>query len=264
MNFVIPYPSIDPVLLQLGPIAIRWYALAYIAGLVLGIWTMQRMAARPPKVMERSDVEDFLVWATLGIIVGGRLGYVLFYKPEFYFHNPGAILQVWQGGMSFHGGFLGVVVAAILFARQRGVRILVFADLIAVAAPIGLFFGRLANFINGELFGRPGDVPWAMVFPRGGPIARHPSQIYEALMEGLILFILLYVLARSDAIRSRPGFLTGGFFTGYAIARSIAELFRQPDAHIGFLLGGTTMGQALSLPMLMVGLFLMARAKREV
>ncbi len=261
MTFAIPFPQIDPVLVQLGPFAVRWYALAYIAGLILAWRYMRVLAAGPPAVAGAEDVDDFLTWATLGVILGGRLGYVLFYKAGYYLADPMAALRVWEGGMSFHGGFLGVVVAGLVFVRRRGISALAFADLLASAAPIGLFLGRLANFANGELFGRPTDVPWAMVFPRGGPVPRHPSQLYEAALEGLVLFALLFVLWRIAAVRRRRGVLCGVFLVGYAAARGTVELFRQPDAHIGFLSAGTTMGQWLSLPMLVAGLWLIFRAR---
>lgn len=263
MTFAIPFPNIDPVLIQIGPILIRWYALAYLAGLLGGWGYMRLLARRSPAAIETRVIDDFVVWATLGVVVGGRLGYVLFYNFDYFAANPLAVFQVWRGGMSFHGGMLGVAVVAVWFAHRRRIRLLPFADLIAAAAPIGLFFGRIANFINGELFGRVSDVPWAMVFPRGGPLPRHPSQLYEAGLEGLLLFVVLFGLWRMEAVRSRPGMLSGVFFTGYAVARMTAELFRQPDAHIGFLLGGTTVGQWLSLPMLALGLFLIIWAKRD-
>ncbi len=261
MTFVIPYPGIDPVLLQLGPVVIRWYALAYIAGLLLAWRYVRALATHPPKTAAAVDIDDFLVWATLGVVLGGRLGYVVFYKPGFYLDNPLAILQVWRGGMSFHGGLLGVLVAGALFARRRSIGYLAFADLLSCAAPIGLFLGRLANFFNAELIGRVTDVPWAMVFPGGGNAPRHPSQLYEAALEGLVLFVLLYALRRIEGVRRRPGLLTGVFLSGYALTRATAELFRQPDVHIGFLLGGTTMGQWLSAPMLVIGVYLIFRRR---
>ena len=263
MTFVIPYPSIDPILFQVGPLVIRWYALAYIGGLLLGWWTMRALATQSPVAATRDEVDDFLVWATLGVVLGGRLGYVVFYNPGFYLDNPLLIFAVWRGGMSFHGGLLGVAAAAALFARRRSIRFLPFADLVACIAPIGLFLGRIANFINGELFGRVSDVPWAMVFPRGGPYPRHPSQLYEAGMEGAVLFVVLFFLRRREAVRRRAGLLSGVFLAGYGVARTIAELFRQPDVHIGFLSGGTTMGQWLSAPMFAAGVYLMVRARRE-
>jgi len=181
---LIPYPEIDPVLVQLGPFAIRWYALAYIAGLVIGWQIMRRVCEQPPKLLSPVKIDDFLLWAALGVILGGRLGYVLFYKPGFYLSNPLAILTLWEGGMSFHGGLLGVVVAILAFAWRNKVDPLRLSDLVAIVTPIGLFFGRLANFINGELWGRITDVPWAMIFPRGGPLPRHPSQLYQAFFRG--------------------------------------------------------------------------------
>mgnify|MGYP006438506145 FL=1 len=183
---------IDPIIFSVGPLAVRWYALAYIFGLLGAIWYMKSMTRRPPEIVRAIDVDDFLIWAILGVILGGRLGYVLFYKFGYFIDHPLAIFQVWQGGMSFHGGFLGVIFTTWLFSRKRGIPVWGFADMIACAAPIGLFLGRVANFVNGELIGRVSDVPWAMVFPHGGPQPRHPSQLYEALLEGLFLFLILY------------------------------------------------------------------------
>ena len=263
MTFVIPFPNIDPVLIQLGPFAIRWYALAYIGGLLLGWRYVLFMVRAKPRVASDRDVDDFLVWATLGIILGGRLGYVLFYNAPYFLENPLAILQVWRGGMSFHGGFLGMVAAGYIFVRRRNIPLLAFADAITCAAPIGLFLGRLANFINGELFGRESDVPWAMVFPRGGADPRHPSQLYEAALEGLVLFVVLHLLWRRETLRLRPGLLSGAFLVGYGLARGVVELYRQPDLQIGLLAGGTTMGQWLSLPMVAGGLYLIGRARQR-
>jgi phosphatidylglycerol:prolipoprotein diacylglycerol transferase len=262
--FAIPYPAIDPVLIELGPFVIRWYALAYIAGLIIGWRWCLMLAKRPPPVVTALAIDDFLVWATLGVVLGGRLGYVLFYKPGEYFAHPLEALEVWHGGMSFHGGALGVLAAIALFCRRRKLSILSFGDIIVCAAPIGLFFGRLANFINSELWGRVTDVPWAMVFPNGGPEPRHPSQLYEAGLEGLALFLILNGLERFTAIRCRPGALSGVFLIGYGVARSIAELFREPDAFLGFLAFGLTMGQWLSLPLVVGGLVLLLRSPRHV
>lgn len=260
MLFALSFPAIDPVLVSIGPFVVRWYALAYIAGLVFGWRYMRALSAKPPVAAAPEDVDDFLLWATLGVILGGRLGYVLFYRPDYYLANPLEILAVWRGGMSFHGGFLGVTVAGIVFVRRRGLAPLPFADRLACAAPLGLFFGRLANFINGELWGRTADVPWAMVFPRGGPLARHPSQLYQAALEGALLFAVLYLLQRRESLRTRPGVLTGVFIGGYGLARILGEMFREPDAHIGLLAFGTTWGQWLSLPMVAIGVVLIARA----
>ncbi len=261
---VLLFPQFDPVLIQVGPFAIRWYALAYIAGIVLGWRLLRRLIVLPPVVGTPLQADDFVTWATLGIVLGGRLGYVLFYQPSVYLAHPLQIFEVWHGGMSFHGGALGVTLAILLFCRQQKISILGFADRLAVCVPIGLGFGRIANFINGELWGRPAPdwLPWAMIFPTGGPIPRHPSQIYQALMEGLILFIVMLAASRRVAIRSRFGMLTGIFLAGYAVARIIGEHFREPDAFLGFLYGGITMGQLLSIPMLLAGLFLIWRARR--
>ena len=258
---VITFPAIDPVLISFGPFAIRWYALAYIGGLLIAWRYCRWLAVRPPRSVSADAFDDFLLWATLGILLGGRLGYVLFYKPDFYLANPQEILLIWRGGMSFHGGLLGMVAAEVMFARRRGLPVLALADIVAAAAPIGLFLGRIANFINGELFGRPSEVPWAMVFPHGGPQPRHPSQLYEAAVEGLVLFLVLHLMVRAGALERR-GMLAGAFLIGYALARMLAEMFREPDAYLGFLLGGTTMGQWLSLPLLLAGLALVVRARR--
>ena len=261
MLFAIPFPVIDPVLVQIGPFAIRWYALAYITGIVAGWMLARRLVALPPAVATRQQVDDFVTWATLGIIIGGRLGYVLFYRAEHYLSHPLEILQVWQGGMSFHGGALGVIVALVLYCRQQRIDLLAFGDRVSAVVPIGLCLGRLANFINGELWGRVTDVPWGMVFPTGGPEPRHPSQLYQAGLEGVALFILLQVLVHVPAIRARRGFVAGAFLAGYGVARSIGEFFRQPDAFLGFLFAGATMGQLLSVPMILVGGWLMLRAR---
>ena len=259
--FAIPFPAIDPVAISLGPVAIRWYALAYIVGLVIGWRYCLALAERPPHLVARRDVDDFLVWATLGVVLGGRIGYVLFYKPGYYAFHPIEALYVWHGGMSFHGGAIGVTVAIILFTRARRIPLFAFSDIITEAMPIGLFFGRIANFINGELFGRPSDVPWAMIFPNGGPVPRHPSQLYEAFCEGILLFILLFAAERLN-VRRHPGIITGLFLAGYAIARMSGELFREPDPQLGFLIFGATMGQLLSIPMLIVGALIIRWAVR--
>jgi len=254
MILTIPFPDIDPVIFEIGPFAIRWYSLAYIAGLVLGWRYCRRLTGRSPAQVTPEAFDDFLLWATLGVILGGRFGYVLFYKPAYYLANPLEMLMVWQGGMSFHGGLLGVVVAEVAFAWRRKIPLLAVADIVSAAAPIGLFLGRIANFINGELYGRASDVPWAMVFPGDRDrLPRHPSQLYEAGLEGLVLFALLFGLARLGAL-SRSGLMTGVFLAGYGLSRLFVELFRQPDEHLGFILGGTTLGQWLSLPMLLAGL----------
>jgi phosphatidylglycerol---prolipoprotein diacylglyceryl transferase len=250
--FAIPFPAIDPTALALGPFAIRWYALAYIVGLILGWRYCLILADRAPKLIARRDIDDFLVWATLGVVLGGRTGFVLFYNLPYYTAHPLQVFELWHGGMSFHGGAIGVTVAIMLFARSRKLSIFALSDIVIEAVPIGLFFGRIANFINDELWGRPSDLPWAVIFPNGGNIPRHPSQLYEAACEGILLFLLL-LYAEHRGARRRPGIETGIFLTGYAVARMSGELFRQPDAQLGFLVFGTTMGQLLSIPVLVAG-----------
>lgn len=270
MLSALAFPNFDPVLFEIGPVfgigpfAIRWYALAYIVGLLLGWRYCLYLAARPPRLVSRLQLDDFLLWATLGVVLGGRLGYVLFYQPSHFLEQPLDILQVWQGGMSFHGGMLGVIIAMLLYARRIGVPFFTLMDPIACVAPIGLFFGRLANFINGELWGRVApEVPWAMVFPTGGPEPRHPSQLYQAAMEGVLLFLLLNGLRWTTKVMDKPGILSGVFLIGYGTARIVGELFRQPDPQIGYLIGGTTMGQWLSLPMVLGGIGLVLWARRQ-
>ena len=258
MTFALVFPQIDPVAVALGPFAIRWYALAYVVGILLG-WTWAVRLGKTPPLVAKLALDDFVMWATLGIVLGGRLGYVLFYKPLYFLQNPIEILVVWQGGMAFHGGFLGVMTAVLLFARRRSIPLFVIGDLVACAAPIGLFFGRIANFVNGELWGRVSDVPWAMVFPGAGPDPRHPSQLYQAGLEGLALFVVMSLVVWAGG-RRRPGLLIGVFLIGYGVARVVGEFFRQPDAHLGFLFAGATMGQLLSLPMLLVGMWFVRRA----
>ena len=267
MPFLIAYPVIDPVLISIGPFPIRWYALAYIAGLILG-WAYAQYLVRQPELwgpQPRPDaacVDDLLVYSALGVILGGRLGYVLFYNPAFYFAHPLDIFQVWQGGMSFHGGFAGTVVAVYFLAKRRGLPVLRLGDVVYAVVPIGLFLGRIANFIKPELWGRPADVAWAMVFPGGGPFARHPSQLYEAALEGVALFLILNAAVRLGALR-RPGLVTGIFATGYGVARIICEFFREPDPQLGFLFGGATMGMLLSLPLIAAGVLLILWTSRR-
>jgi phosphatidylglycerol---prolipoprotein diacylglyceryl transferase len=264
---LIPYPQFDPVLVHIGPFAIRWYALAYIAGILLG-WLYARAVIRSPRLwggkapLTVTDFDDFILWVTLGIILGGRTGYVLFYNLPYFAEHPLEIFQLWHGGMSFHGGFIGCVLAVFLFARHRGIPVLSLGDVVCAVGPIGLFLGRIANFINDELWGRPADVPWAMVFPSGGPLPRHPSQLYEATLEGLVLLVVLALLMRAGALK-RPGLIVGCFAAGYAIARSSCEFFREPDAQLGFLWGGATMGQLLSIPLFLAGIaFIVYALKR--
>ncbi len=264
---VIPFPAFDPVLIHIGPLAIRWYALAYIVGILAG-WAYARALVRAESLwggkapLTALDFDDFVVWVTLGIILGGRIGYVLFYNPAHFATHPLEIVQLWNGGMSFHGGFTGCVLAVVLFARKRGLSIMSLGDITCAVGTIGIFLGRIANFINGELWGRAADVPWAMVFPNGGPIARHPSQIYEALLEGVLLFLVLFAAMRAGALK-KPGMIIGLFAVVYAIARSFCEFFREPDAQLGFLWGGATMGQLLSIPLFLAGVGFMIYALKH-
>ncbi|WP_193552287.1 prolipoprotein diacylglyceryl transferase [Oleisolibacter albus] len=261
MMLAIPFPQIDPVALALGPLVIRWYALAYLGGFLFAWWYCSRLSLwRPGCRPNPDDLSDFLTWAVIGVILGGRLGNVLFYHPFYYLQNPLEAFMIWKGGMSFHGGFLGVVVATILFSRRLGFSPFALGDLLACAAPVGLFLGRLANFVNGELWGRPTDVPWAMIFPHSDGLPRHPSQLYQAGLEGIVLFLALFILARRPGMLDRTGTLSGCFLVGYGLARITGEFFREPDANIGFLAFGVTMGQLLSVPMVLIGLFLIARA----
>ena len=265
--FIIPFPAFNPVLVHFGPFAIRWYALAYITG-ILGGWFYARAIIRNGKLwggtapLSTVDFDDFVLWVTVGIILGGRIGYVLFYNPGYFASHPAEIVQLWKGGMSFHGGFLGCVIAVALFSRHREVPFLSLGDLTCAAGPIGLFLGRIANFINGELWGRVTDVPWAMVFPNGGPLPRHPSQLYEAALEGVILFTVLAALVRLGGLR-RPGTIIGTFAIGYGAARMFCELFREPDVQIGFLWRGLTMGMLLSVPLMLAGLGFIWFARRH-
>jgi phosphatidylglycerol:prolipoprotein diacylglycerol transferase len=266
---MLTYPQIDPVIFEIGPLAIRWYALAYIAGVLLGWWLLKRMngwrddtQAQP--LLSPKALEDLPLYAIFGIILGGRLGYALFYNLPYFLEHPLEALMIWRGGMSFHGGLLGVILAMWLLARRFSISYFKLMDRIAVVAPIGLFFGRIANFINGELWGRVTrpDHPLAMVFPGAGPLPRHPSQLYQAVMEGLILFALLYLLARHTRLRERAGALSGVFLIGYGVARMTGEIFREPTVHFGVMFDYLTMGQWLSLPMVLLGLFLLMRSQR--
>jgi len=258
------YPNIDPILVQFGPIAIRWYSLSYLGGLIFAWVYMGRLIRVSAAPCNQEQVSDYIFWAMMGIIFGGRLGYVLFYNFGYYINNIGDAFAVWDGGMSFHGGFVGVCVATILFCKKNKIPLFRFADIIACASPIGLMLGRFANFINGELYGRVTDAPIGMVFPGGGPLPRHPSQLYEAMLEGFLLFFILYFIYNFTNARKKPGLITGIFIIGYALARTFVEQFREPDNHIGFLFGTDllTMGQLLSLPMVLLGLYLIFRPRK--
>lgn len=257
---MLTFPTIDPIALNLGPLTIRWYSLAYIAGILLGWWYLAAEHKKKPIAnLSKTALDDTIMWAVVGIIAGGRLGYVLFYKPDYYLSHPLEIFYLWQGGMSFHGGLLGMIAAFWLFCKKYRVRFLALIDIIACAAPIGLFFGRLANFINGELFGRITENPIGMVFPNGGFLPRHPSQLYEAALEGAVLFAVLTFCLKRTRARDKEGLLGGIFLIGYALARITVEYFREPDAQLGFIMAGATMGQLLCLPMIAVGLYLALR-----
>jgi phosphatidylglycerol:prolipoprotein diacylglycerol transferase len=265
----IAFPVFDPVAFAIGPFVVRWYALAYIGGIVFG-WIYARSLLKNetlwggPAPISLPQLDDFVLWVTIGIIVGGRTGYVLFYNPAFFVQHPADIFELWKGGMSFHGGFLGCVVAVIVFSLRNGLPILSLGDIVTAVGPIGLFLGRLANFINSELWGRAADpsLPWAMVFPNGGPIPRHPSQLYEAALEGVVLFTILAVMIRMGALKRR-GLILGSFIAIYGIARIIGEFFREPDPQLGFLWGGLTMGMLLSVPMIIAGLIIIVAACRR-
>jgi len=265
---VLIHPQFDPIAISLGPLAIRWYGLMYLAAFLQFWWLGKRRIESQPQLAQSGwtvvQLDDLLFYGVLGVIVGGRLGQVLFYEPGYYFSHPLDIVAVWKGGMSFHGGFLGCVAAVMLFARKNDISILSLGDITTAVGPIGLFLGRLANFINSELWGRTADssVPWAMVFPNGGPLPRHPSQLYEAGLEGILLFAILAVMVRMGALK-RPGLILGSFIAIYGLARITAEFFREPDPQLGFLWGGLTMGMLLSVPMIIVGAILIMTAWRR-
>lgn len=269
MSFLeIPFPGFDPVAVYLGPLPIRWYGLAYAAGLLLGWLYIRRLAADrrlwpQGAPLDNDQIDSLLLWTAAGVILGGRLIGILLYDADAYVADPLQVLQVWRGGMSFHGGLIGVILALVLFSRRHGVSLLSVGDLVAAAVPIGLFFGRMANFINGELWGRATDLPWAMVFPDkdAGGLARHPSQLYEAALEGIVLFLMLKLLTHNRLKLGQPGFVAGAFLAGYAVARGICELFREGDPNWLFPTGAITTGMIYCVPMLVAGLYFMAKAR---
>ena len=248
---MLTHPQIDPIVFQIGPLAVRWYGLMYLLGFAAAYMLILHLARLRKLALDKDGVSDLLFYGVLGVVLGGRLGYVLFYNPAQYLSRPQDVFAIWQGGMSFHGGLLGVVIASLIFCRRRKLPVLLTGDILVASAPIGLGLGRLGNFINGELWGRVTDHRWGMDFPDGGPLPRHPSQLYEAILEGLVLFFILYGLHRRKVAAGIPFFV---FFIGYGLFRFLVEFFRQPDAHLGFLWGGATMGQLLSLPMVLFGL----------
>ncbi len=250
----LPYPHIDPVFLEFGPLQFRWYGLMYLIGLTAAYLLIKRKAVAKDLPLKPDQISNMVVFAAFGVFIGGRIGYMLFYNFSYYAQYPLKIFAVWEGGMSFHGGLIGVIIALFWFSRRYALPAYTIADLAASVTPIGLGFGRLGNFINGELYGRATDVDWCMVFPTGGPVCRHPSQLYEAGLEGLLLFTVLWVIGRWV---TPPGTIFWSFFTGYGICRLIVELFREPDQHLGFVLGPITMGQLLSAPMVILGIFML-------
>lgn len=264
----LPFPDIDPVLISIGPLAIHWYGLGYVVGILFAWWYSRKLASTPrlwandTPAMTPEHLDDFVVWAAVGVVAGGRIGYILFYDFARYIANPLDMLAIWEGGMSFHGGLLGVILAMILFARRRSVPTWSLFDVVAAGVPVGLGLVRVTNFINSELWGRPTDVPWAFVFPNGGPEPRHPSQLYEAGLEGIVLFLVLVWLVWGPKKLKTPGFVGGAFICGYGLSRITVEFFRVPDPQLGYLLDGwLTMGMILSLPMVLAGIWAMATAK---
>ena len=276
----LPFPDIDPVLIAIGPLGIHWYGLGYVVGILFAWWYSRKLASTPrlwandSAPMKPEDLDDFVVWAAVGVVAGGRIGYILFYDFARYIANPLDMVAIWQGGMSFHGGLLGVTLAMILFARRRGIPTWSLFDVVAAGVPVGLGLVRVANFINAELWGRPTDVSWGVIFCNdrlrnlqtglcaAGDVPRHPSQLYEAGLEGIVLFLVLLWLVWGLKKLKTPGFVGGAFICGYGLSRIIVEFFRVPDAQIGYLLGGwLTMGMVLSLPMVFAGIWVMATAK---
>ena len=250
------FPNINPIAIDIGIIKIRWYALSYICGILLSWLLILKIIKTKNIKVSNKNISDLISNCMIGIIVGGRLGYVIFYNPEYYISNLLEILKIWNGGMSFHGGFLGVVIAVIYTSNTYKIPIMVFSDLISIVSPIGIFFGRIANFINGELYGKITNHKYGIIFPKGGSLPRHPSQLYEAFFEGLLLFIILWLLTKTSNILEKKGLITGCFIFLYGVFRFFVEIFREPDLHIGYLYFDLSMGQLLSLPMILIGLYL--------
>ncbi|CAN7403336.1 prolipoprotein diacylglyceryl transferase [Neorhizobium sp. LjRoot104] len=269
---LMPFPNIDPVAFSIGPLAVHWYGLAYVAGIMLGWFYARRLAANGSlwrdgqSPITAAQLDDFLVWVAAGIVLGGRIGYILFYDMGAVVANPIRAIEIWNGGMSFHGGFIGATIAMIIFARRNAIPVWSMFDTVAAVVPFGLFFGRIANFINGELWGRLSNAPWAVVFPTGGPFSRHPSQLYEAGLEGIVLVLVLALMIFRFKALKVPGTIAGAFVIGYALCRIFVEFFREPDAQLGYLLGTNwlTMGMILSLPMIAAGLWAIVRARAAV
>lgn len=257
------YPEISPIIVQIGPLALRWYSMAYLFGILFGWWLAAKRIQKYQIPLTKNNLEDIVFYFTLGVILGGRLGYVLAYGTEKFWLNPLEIFAVWHGGMSFHGGIIGVIIAMYLAAKHVNFSFLKLTDFTAPLVPVGIFLGRLANFVNDELWGRVTNVAWAVRFPNGGYLPRHPSQLYEACLEGIVLFVILNLMWTNKQCRERKGFISGAFLLGYALFRMILEQFREPDAQLGFLWNGVTMGQLLSLPAFLGGVYLLGKAKSE-
>jgi len=256
-------PAFSLLGLELGPFALRWYSLAYIGAIVMGWWQISRMLRQPQPVMTAEQLDNFITWMTLGVILGGRLGYVIFYNPAQYLAEPMAVFRLWDGGMSFHGGCAGVILGCFMFAHFKGLSGLRVLDSVATVTPWGLLFGRLANFVNGELWGRVTGTNWGIIFPGAGPQPRYPSQLFEAALEGVVLLAILQFLYWRTSARLRPGLVSGVFGIGYGLSRFIVEYYREPDRQLGILNTGLTMGQTLTLPLILAGLFLLLRALRR-
>lgn len=255
-----PFPNINPVIISFGKLAISWYSLSYVVGILIAWFYANKIVSTFDINIKKTDLENFVTWAIIGIIIGGRLGHVLFYNPEKYLAHPIEVLKTYEGGMSFHGGFLGLVIASYLFCKKHKLKFLTFGDIMAIVSPIGLFLGRIANFINAEAYGVVTDVPWAVIFPNTEGSPRHPSQLYEAFCEGFLAFIILsYVTFKFKTIK-KPGLNSGLFLIIYSTSRIILEIFREPDWNIGYILQYFTMGQILSLPMFFLGIFLLRKA----
>lgn len=254
---MIDFPNINPVIFSLGPLAISWYSLSYVVGILLGWYYANKLILLYPIGISKNHTEDFISWAIIAIIIGGRLGYVLFYDPEKYLANPIDILKTYEGGMSFHGGIFGLGIAAYLYCRKKHIIFLSFSDILATVAPIGLFLGRAANFINAELYGRPTNLPWSVIFPYSDGLPRHPSQLYEAFLEGLVLFCIMLHFAYKRKFLQNPGKMSGIFLIFYGSFRVFVEFFREPDVKIGFIFKYFTLGQILCIPMILLGAYLL-------
>lgn len=254
------FPQIDPVFFSIGPLQFRWYGLMYVLAFAATYLILRSETRRKQLPLTVDDVADLVFFGALGVVLGGRLGYILFYKLPFYLAHPLQIFAVWEGGMSFHGGFLGVIIAFVIYARRKQIPFFTLIDMAALCAPVGLGLGRIGNFINGELYGRQTDVPWGIIFPGGGPLPRHPSQLYEAFLEGLVLFLIVRAVSRRSSVTGVAGWT---FVAGYGLFRFIVEFFRQPDDHLGLLVSFFSMGQLLSLPMFLLGSFMAIRLYRS-